>query len=408
MLGVGSAQLISISVMPILTHLYKPIFIGLLGVFSSFIIIFRMISNGGYEAAIVLPQSDKAAAQLLYLCFFFNILTAFLAAILAFGGDQLINYLYPKEKLLQQVIWLLPISVFFEAGGQSLRYWHTRFKYYKIISAAKISQAITVAVVSIILAFQGIFLEGLIIGYVLGQAVGWGVLLFVRNPFFYRYSIDLQTIIVLMKQYGQFFKYGVMGSWLNSLSSQLPFFILPTLPMGAVVVGFYTVAYRIMNAPLNLVSSSISSVFYEKATKVNQEGKSLAKLTKETGAYLLLMAIIPTILIMLLAPPVFALIFGAEYYDAGIYARYLAPWFLVKFISHPLSFLVDVKIKLLPQLIFNIIMFVFLYGVLSGFIEVSENDIILNYGLVGWFIATVYLVYLLYLGDVFSKKLPDK
>ncbi len=401
-LGVGSSQVIGILAMFAYTRIYEPQHLGLLGMFLSFVVILRMLSNGGYEVTIVLPESDRAACDLLNLCFLLNILTVFASCILVLAAEQLITFFYSDTgDNLRQVIWLLPFSVLFEAGTAALKYWLNRFKKYKTLSLARFLQAIITVILTLYLGWEGFLVYGLIVGLVVGQGVQWLVMLLGSElPKYWQWNF--QSIQQMAKQYRQFLQYGVLGTWFNSLASEVPFLILPRF-FGEAVTGLFHVARKVLFAPINLVGSSISTVYYEQASKAHQLGSPhLANLSKNTLRYMLLMSVVPSIILFFLGEEIFAIAFGEAYRTAGLYASWLIPWILVKFLSHPLTYLIDIKFKLKAQLFYNIILFLGQAGILifCGLLLFSPLSTIMAYGMVGLVLSGIYLIFLLQLAEL--------
>ena len=161
LLGVGGAQLISMAAMFAYVRIYSEAQLGILAIFTSIVILFKLIANGGYEPAIVLPTSDTEARSVLQLCVGINILVVFLSLLLVFFSHTIIRGIYPDlSQDLQNMIWLLPFSLFFEANSMALKYWLNRFQRYQVISTARFSQAVVMACVSLVLAWQGFLAEG--------------------------------------------------------------------------------------------------------------------------------------------------------------------------------------------------------------------------------------------------------
>lgn len=137
--------------------------------------------------------------------------------------------------------------------------------------------------------------------------------------------------------------------------------MLPALLLGyffsPAVVGFYALGQRVLSLPMGVIGSSIAQVFYPRAAKANREGE-LAKVTLDMFERLLAIGFVPLMLIAVVAPDLFALVFGERWWTAGEYARWISLLLFFQFVSSPLSTIYYVMGRQRNLLTFNIIMFV--------------------------------------------------
>lgn len=83
----------------------------------------------------------------------------------------------------------------------------------------------------------------------------------------------------------------------------------------------------------------------------------LDRLTLDMFQRLLTIGFVPVLLIAVVAPDLFAIIFGERWWTAGVYVRWLSLWMLFVFISSPISTIYTVLERQREYLIVNIIMF---------------------------------------------------
>lgn len=340
----------------------------------------------------MISKKEKAANQLFYLsisiCIFLSISLALFLLI-----DLPIFNKYLHFDKLQYLKWLLPLSLMAEGFSMALKVWHNRQKKYRQISSARFAQAFFTAGLSIYFGWQGQLMSGLIIAFVVGQWVKmlWMLFFFRSYP-----AIDWNRIKQLAAQYSAFLKYGTLGAGLNNFSQQLPNLMLPHF-YGESIVGFFSLAVRVLRTPLGFLGISVGDVFFENASKANlKTDQSLANLTYKTAKNLLIISILFFTVLFPFAPQLFQFVFGEEWYIAGEYARCLLPWTCLAFISNPLSYLFDVKEHLKSQLFYNVLLFTARFGVLFvGGCYLLAKDTIAIYGLVGFVFVAGLLAYLL-------------
>ena len=139
-------------------------------------------------------------------------------------------------------------------------------------------------------------------------------------------------------RYKEFPIYGSWGVLLNSASFTLPVLLLGYF-FNPTVVGYYALGNSVMSMPMNLVGGSIAQVFFPRATEARRSG-SLDHLALEMFQRLLAIGFVPILLISVVAPNLFAVIFGARWWIAGEYVRWIGVWLLFVFISSPLIWLI--------------------------------------------------------------------
>jgi O-antigen/teichoic acid export membrane protein len=115
-------------------------------------------------------------------------------------------------------------------------------------------------------------------------------------------------------------------------------FIISAL-FGSVTTGLYGLTLRILQAPLTLIGSSFSIVFYKEVSEKVAKNEKIDKLLRTTISTLALISFPIFLTIMIVGPSLFAFVFGEEWREAGVYARIMSPWLFVNFISSPVSHL---------------------------------------------------------------------
>jgi O-antigen/teichoic acid export membrane protein len=120
-----------------------------------------------------------------------------------------------------------------------------------------------------------------------------------------------------------------------------------------VVVGQYSLVMRVLMAPVTLVGAAISQVFYQRAADIHQQGGDLRGLVRSLLSRTVWIALPAAILMYAGAPAMFPLVFGAQWTDAGGYARLLAPYMFFHFLAAPLAFLPFVLDRQVPAFLLS-------------------------------------------------------
>lgn len=125
--GTTLAQVIAVLASPLITCLYGPEAFGFLALFASITSIIGVIACMRYEMAILLPQDDRTAANLLGLSLLCAAVVSGLTVLVLYvGGDVLLSLLQAPG--LGPYLILVPPFVFISGVFLALNYWNLRTK----------------------------------------------------------------------------------------------------------------------------------------------------------------------------------------------------------------------------------------------------------------------------------------
>lgn len=403
MSGSVLAQGINILMLPILGRIYIPDEFGVFGVFLASVAVMAVIINMGYEMALMLPESDEESKGLFLLS---------LRACLALSLVFMLGAILIPENWLKSVgqngIWgwhlLVPISVALEGIIQPYGVAFNRQAAYRTITTLRITRAATTAAISLIVGLSGGGVTGLIGGFLVGQLIHA-----VAGAWIWRRDFGTirspESMTQLAMQYKDFPGFGMASAWLNVASKQVIFFLLPGY-FGENPTGQFSKAERILNLPPGLLSMTVGKVYFEEATIEARKGaRYLAELTRKTAIRVALLGLPVLAVILLAGPQIFSFVLGAEWNQAGEFAQWLSPWLYLTMIASPLSYLIDVKRKLKEFLIYNFCLFTARTSILvwAGS-KFSVMETVAWFGISGAVLVGVQVLYLLWLGGVFSRQ----
>ncbi len=336
--GTAVSQIILLAALPILGRLYDETDFGTLGVFLSVVTLAYVIGSGRYERAINLPKDDADAGTVLILAFLVGAgFAAFLAVVLAVGGGALFEWTGTQG--LYDIRWLIPLAVLFAVTYQALGFWVVRQASFRRYAAGQIANS--AGGVGVQIAFGA---GGLALGLVLGAAsaflfgtivLGWQL---VRSRQVSRPSWT--ALKKSIQRYRRFPLFGVPSGLLNRLALELPVILLAGIygSGGAAVAGWFILARRLVSSPAHLVSNAASQVYLNEAAQLaNADPERIAPLYRRTWHKMLLLSLVPTAVLALVAPAVFAFLMGESYREAGVYARILCPMVVTMVMVTPLT-----------------------------------------------------------------------
>ena len=336
--GEGIGRLIGIITMPIIVRIYTPEDIGILSVFVSFLALLAPFATLRYSTAIPLPQNDKIAINALSLSLLVLILTTItLLTALLFGHEYIFDLFSVSE--ISPYWYLLPVGFLGIGIYDTLQQWAIRKKYFSVIAKTKVNQKTLGTLTKITLGLIGLKPLGLIIGDIFTQMGGISTLLkklkdnITTN---YKY-IAKEKIIFLFKYYRSMPIYKLPSGFLLLLSGKIPILFF-AMRYDMTTTGQLGLATTMLSIPVSLIAYSTGSAFFGEIAQIGKNKKEeIAKLTKGIVKKLFLLSIIPFLTIVLIGPWLFKLFFGAEWIQAGEFARLLSPYLLMQFIYSPIG-----------------------------------------------------------------------
>lgn len=347
--GTIISQAVVVGSSPILSRIYSVEQFGLLSVFTSITVFFAVVSTGRYELAIGLPDNDDKSAKIFKLIIAIGavISSLYLAIILLLKHGLRIND--HTGFLNQNTSYLAPLYIFFVATFSALGYWNQRHKNYKKITIANAVQVIATTLFSIALGLLG-YPQGMIVSLIIGILVA----------VIYMFVTDLQLLPMIVKQRGlgevareyvSFPRYMILSD-LSLTASQQFIPILFSVLYNPTIVGFFSMANRMLRLPNIVITQSIGNVFRNDAIDAIRNKGNCKDLYISTFKKLLFMSLPIYILIFLFSPFIFKLAFGARWEMAGNFARILSTMLFLEFIATPLNtlFYVREKQKILMRL----------------------------------------------------------
>ena len=356
--GTTAAQALSIIAAPLLTRLYSPDDFGIVALYSAILGILSVVANWRYESAIVLPDNDKDALVLLHISLIIAVLmSAVVLLFVAFFREVAATILRVPE--MEGWLWALPLSLLSVGIFQPLNYWCIRRKQFSRLSLRTVTQS-SVTVVTQVGAGTSIHpgVGGLIGGAILGQIVAAGTLawqIFRDEGSFITAKMSGSDLKRILRRYKRFPLFDSWSILLNTGSTMMPALLLGYFFQPA-VVGYYSLGHRVLTMPMNIVGGAVAQVFFPRATEANRNGE-LADQTLKMFRKLLEIGLVPILLITLVAPDLFVIVFGTQWLIAGEYIRWIALWLLFVFISSPLSVLYLILEKQREGLVVNVVMF---------------------------------------------------
>jgi len=392
--GTALSQGLAVLISPVLTRLYTPEDFGVLGVYTSIFAILTAVASLCYAQAIPLPKADEAAANLLALSLVIVLAMSFLAGLgVWFGSERIV--LWTNTPALKPYLWLLPLGMLGAGGYQVLSYWIARKQRFAVLSYAKSARALVLAGIQVALGMFQLRPIGLIVGHVASQFSG--VISLLRHSHLLEHEIVPEQWPVLARTYENFPLFTVWTSLINVIGIQAPillfakYFTLDT-------AGFFSQTVRVLGLPASLIGQAVAQVFYPKVAREEAEAVATGRLVDQVATSLFVLSFLAFSVVALHGVDLFAWAFGDRWRVAGLYAQYLAPCFMISFVSSPLSSFALVKGKQRDNFIYGLLLTASRLGAIGLGNWLASVDVsVISFSLVNVLFYLAYIAWILHL-----------
>lgn len=387
--GTVLAQGFAYAARPFLTRLFTPEDFGFLTLYAATVGVIASAATGRYEDAAMLPESDEDAWSLVRIALGLSLLVALASLGLVPFRDAIANMLGNSEAA--PFLALVPFGVLAICWGRTLEVWNTRRNQFRLVSGARVSQSAVAVPTQLTSGVVGTGPIGLIAGQLGGTVTS--VVVLGASAFKNRVYGIRRPLRELADRYRRFPLFSMPSGFLNTFSMQLPAFVLLSM-FSVEAAGLFGVAFSSLAAPMQLVGASVARVFFVRAAEARRDG-SLRQITESVGRRLALFGVFPLAAMMIVGPATFAVVFGEEWRDAGVYAQILAPWMLMNFVGSPLSSLYDVMERQATEFSVNALQFVFRFaGLVVGGLQGGPVGALIGFSAVSalsWLAQTIIL-----------------
>lgn len=403
--GTLVGQLLVVASAPLLTRLFTPSEFGLFAVFAAVTAIIAIAACLRLEFAIPVVDDDVDAAALVFGAGVVATLNALLTVLLVLLFGPWLVALIDAEPIVGW-LWLVPLAIWIWGLGSLLSYWSLRRGRYRINGINRMLTLGTQAGAQIGLGFTGIGAPGLILGYVLGYVVRLGhhiALLAIEDRRLFARVRSVFRVWRVVRANWRYPAFIAPSAFLHNMCEMLPAVAIAGL-YGPAAAGWYALGQRIMSIPVKLLGEAASEVFLGEGRGL--QGAALYRFFLRTTALFVTLGVAGVVPVLLFAPSVFALVFGADWLASGIFVQLLVPLYLARFISHPVSQLLNILHRQDLQFVaswINLIALVVSFGVGYWLDLTAETTILIfSTAAAGSFLFTVIVSWRLarHAGDV--------
>ncbi len=337
--GNASAQIVGVVGIPLLSRLYSPEDFALQSIFIQLVACTAILITLRYETLIQLPKSHVEAQAIHRFILFIGTVLAILIALLSWYFRAEIADLVGNQDIAQW-LHLVPISALLISWSQSSQNILQRAEKFK---ASGISELVS-KLSYIGSGFIGHLLMTGPVGLLLTTASGaLGKIFYIRAENFsqVREARWLDSWIRLpvtmwgvVTEYWKLSSSLVVSGLLTTYSAAAPIIATSRL-YGQEALGHLSLVTMTLYLPAGLIGAAIGQVYYQRAAAIWSQNEEIYTLWKATSIRLASTGIPLYILIAILAPLAYPIVFGSNWINAGEIAIWMSLPACVSLISAP-------------------------------------------------------------------------
>ena len=356
--GSAGVNLILFVSAPFIARLYLPQDVGIFQQIISLSAILATLCTLSYHYAVQLPEQESCAkdvavlGMLLTICF--ATVLAFILALIPLSAWQHLRL--PPSKLN---VSLLILAVVIASGFQLVvEQLALRKKEFSLLALTRVARVGIAQAGALLL---GLILKnylGLLLPYILGIIAGLFVIY--RRVFqcFGQGCISLQGLRRSVKKYWKMPAFDTPSMFVNSVSNELAVLMFGAF-FSSEKVGFYAIALRLGKAPLSMIGTAVSEVFFQKtASQYHINSETIPLIVFNTIKKLAPISLLVTGSLYLASPPLVYYYLGPGWTEVSTVIRVLLVWFFFESVYNPVSttFLVLNKQEMLFTLNLSLLM----------------------------------------------------
>jgi len=350
--GNVAAQIISVVAVPVITRIYRPDEFGAFSFVFSLVAVLFPLSTLRLNSAILLPKDEKTASDLLLLSVASVIVTALLVMpVLA----AVLHRMTSIDEAARSLLWFLVAGVLAHGLVHCFEFWLLRHRQFSLMAWGAVGESVTDRLFVILM---GLAQHGLGAWLALGRVLGSAVHLLIFLPARKELRLSWRgwaadgSLSQAVRRYREFPLFQTWAYLFANAGRELPTLIFAIL-FSAAVAGMYTLGVRVLGFPMLLIGDAVARVFLPYAVELSGEPVRLLDSTRLLLRSAFYLIFPPMLLLSVLGPTLFQLVFGPEWLDAGRFAQILALSFLITFLYRVLSIFFDIFEKQKMRLAFD-------------------------------------------------------
>jgi O-antigen/teichoic acid export membrane protein len=314
--GTIMGQAISIITLPIITRIYGAKVMGIWATILAISAIIHAFCDLGLSNSIMIEEDEKEISTI------YRVVTRLSNIICALSGFVVFPYyIFIKRYDLFEAIILSFFMVIYTITMKQVNTcytWLNRYKKYNVLMKNPLINYTTVALFSITLGLLGLKTYGYFLGVILGQVftlVNMRGHLPLKDVTFGRGKIKQ-----VCAKYRYFMKFQMPNSIMNQFRQQLPDLLIGTF-FGDTLLGYYSLAMKILNIPVTNIGQALGKVFFQTISELKRQGQEIRQYVIRNLFRATKIAIVPLIMFFAFGDIAVVVFFGNEFVVTGYILR---------------------------------------------------------------------------------------
>lgn len=329
------AQLIPFVFSPVFSRIFSPEEFGELALLMSITNPISILICFRYETAIVVPEKESMARDLLRLSLRINLIFSALLSIIAFF---LVLFFSNNQYIGRyETIVLLVAPIVFAIGlTNSFSFYFQRKKRFSTVATVKIIQMGGITAFNFLFAFLAVN-NGLSFGYAAGWILCSMVALFIfrkneQTRLFGREEKEISA----MKTYSAFPIYNGIPEFLTTIALSVPVFIFMN-QFGEKETGYLNLSRQVLYFPASFIAVALSQYYFQEFSVNFRHKKALMPVVIKILKLTIPIATAMIIVLILAGPFLFSTLFGSQWERSGELSVILCTLFAFQLCIIPLQ-----------------------------------------------------------------------
>lgn len=325
--GTMAGQLISLIALPILTRIYGVEIFGTWALITALAMIITSYSDFGMSNLIMIESKEKlvktykVVSTITMLISFISSLIITLVYTFIFETIQLTPYIF---------FVILFLSSFLSQQIQICYTWLNRIEEYSVLMKNPLINYSVYGASGIIFGLMGFIQYGFFIAHILGsiftlynmkKKLPAGIMIF-----------NYKELLSYISENKRFASYQLPTNISNNLKSEAPTLLISIL-WGAQILGYYSIALRILQMPVILIAKAIGRVFFQVISEMSRQNKKIGNYVLNNVNKAMRISIIPMTLLVAFGDIITTTFLGEQWKIAGDFVRILALQYFFMFIQ---------------------------------------------------------------------------
>ena len=246
--------------LPLIGYLYSVADFGVFTIYMAIVNIVAPFINLKFEGALYASQTNRNSAAILRLSVTTVLISTLLLTFLLFMFQESLSA--AGLDVLPTIVWFLPLGMLLSGTWDVATAWAVRTGHIKTLGIARFSQPVTLTATHLLFGWLGWGTAGLLVGSIIAYLVYIGMI-FLRalnlGHIYQMRRVQWHELVALAKHERHFPYFTMPAQWLTLILVNTPQLLVGVF-YGKEIAGLYGLAYRIVAAPLRIISMPLSNI----------------------------------------------------------------------------------------------------------------------------------------------------